>query len=293
MPSMPVVARRRPTALAARPWLATAISGERSVRGGAHARVPGLQPRAALGEGQLAQVLAVDQERIVEAHVRGELLHLPLRHALAVEALLQVVEGGDLAVAQHQQLAVEHGIEVEAARPRRGSCGRCRRRCASRDAPRRCRADDLHADAVPLPLGREVGEVERRPVRVLQRVRQHQRPEHRRVDHVGPRPAPVEPGEQRLVGRRQRVPDLLDVGDVEAGHLGHRRLGEPRRHADAQRAGQQLEQRPAPRGVERVEPGLQPRPQLVAADQGQLGDDVGEAWRVPSPRPLPAGRGLG
>ena len=44
----------------------------------AHARVPGLEPRAALGEGQRAQVLAVDQQRIVEADVGRELLQLPL-----------------------------------------------------------------------------------------------------------------------------------------------------------------------------------------------------------------------
>ena len=42
---------------------------------------------------------------------------------------------------------------------------------------------------------------------------------------------------------------------------------------------EQLQQRPAARDVEAVEPRLQPRPQIVAADQRQLGDDVGEAGR--------------
>ena len=92
--------------------------------------VPGLEPCAPRKEGQLAQVLAIDQQGIIEAHVGGKLLQLPLAHALAVEALLQVVEGGDLAVAHHQQLAVEHGIEAASPRPDPERLMRYRRRCA-------------------------------------------------------------------------------------------------------------------------------------------------------------------
>ena len=79
---------------------------------------------------------------------------------------------------------------------------------------------------------------------VLQRVRQHQRPEHRRVADIGLGRAPFEPGEQRLVGRRERVPDLLDVVDLEpaisATAVLASRADTPTRNAP----GQQLEQRP-------------------------------------------------
>ena len=134
----------------------------------AHLGVPGLEARTALHEGQRAQVLALDDQRIVEADMGRELLELLLAHGLAVEPLLQVVEGRDverrpLALAQHQQLAVEHRIEVEAGHHigKGLADGIARARVELRlAAPRH----DLHADAVPFPLGGELGEVERRPV---------------------------------------------------------------------------------------------------------------------------------
>ena len=56
------------------------------------------------------------------------------------------------------------------------------------------------------------------------------------------------------------MPDLLDIGERHLRPFGERGLGEPRRDADAERAGQELEQSPALRGVEAVEPtGKQPR----------------------------------
>ena len=192
------------------------------------------------------------------------------------------LKGATSPLRAHQQLAVEHGIEVEPA----DHVGKAVRYVVARAriemhlaGPRH----DLHADAVPLPFGGEIGGFERLPIGILQRMRQHQRPEGWRTGHVRPRSAPLEPGEQRLVRRRERVPDLLDIADGKARHLGRRRLGKARRYADAQRAGQQLDERPPPCRVERIEPGLQPRPQVVAPDQRQLRDDVGEAWRSPLP----------
>ena len=231
---------------------------------------------------------SIDQ-RIVEAHVGGKLLELLLGHALAVEALLQVVERRDLAVAHHQQLAVEHRIEIAGRRRHRESSGRCRRRCASRGAPRppvatictrmpshfhsaensarSSAAQSLSSSACDSISGRNTGA----------------------FGHVRLRRAALQPGEQRLVGRREAVPDLLDVIHLEARHVGHRRLGQPRRDADAHGARQQLQQRPAARRIERVEPGFQPRPQIVAADQRELGNDVGEAAvRFRLARPLPS-----
>ena len=182
-------------------------------------------------------------------------------------------------VAQHQQLAVEHGVEVEAAASRRGSCGRCRRRCARRDASRRapprpargCRPISIPPRNQPAPAP---------PSR---------RPPARATASAGGTPA--RPARRACAPRPSSQANSGSYGALSAcqtssmsatshaGHLRHRRLGEPGRHADAQRAGQELEQRPAPGDVEPVEPGLQPGPKLAAADQGQLRDDVGEAWR--------------
>ena len=75
--------------------------------------MPCLEPRAAVGEGELAQVLAVDQQRVVEANVRRELLKLTLGYTLAIEPLLQVIEGRDGSVADHEQFAIKHRIEAE------------------------------------------------------------------------------------------------------------------------------------------------------------------------------------
>ncbi len=55
---------------------------------------------------------------------------------------------------------------------------------------------------------------------------------------------------------------------------GDRGLGEPRRHADAQCAGHELEQRPTPGFVEPVEPRGEPGRQLRLAERGQGGDDL-------------------
>ena len=151
--------------------------------------MPGFEAGAALDEGQRAQVLAGDGQRIVEADVSRELLELVLADCLAVEALLQVVERRDvegrrLAFAQHQQLAVEHGIEIEAG----DDIGE-----GLADGIARARIElglavaghDLHADAVPFPFGGELREVERGPVGILQRMRQHERAEHRRLETSG------------------------------------------------------------------------------------------------------------
>ena len=58
------------------------------------------------------------------------------------------------------------------------------------------------------------------------------------------------------------VPHLLDLGERLRRPFGERGLGEPCRHADAERAGQELEQRPAPCRVEPVEPAGEQRRNL-------------------------------
>ena len=72
------------------------------------------------------------------------------------------------------------------------------------------------------------------------------------------------------------MPDQLDLVGLLVAERRDRGLGEPRRHADAQRAGDELQQRPAAGLVERVEPGGELRGQLGFAERGERGDDVGE-----------------
>ena len=86
--------------------------------------------------------------------------------------------------------------------------------------------------------------------------------EHRRQEgaaHValGLRSLVQQPVEQRPVGRAEPVPDLLDLADRLVADIGRGLLGETRRDTDAQRAGQKLQQRPAARRVERIQPALQ------------------------------------
>ena len=55
------------------------------------------------------------------------------------------------------------------------------------------------------------------------------------------------------IGRRQPVPELLDLGDVDLAEIGQRLLGEPRRDADAQAAGDELDDGEARRDAGGVE----------------------------------------
>src|SRR5439155_23411806 len=100
------------------------------------------------------------------------------------------------------------------------------------------------------------------------------------------------------------VPDLLDTVELDAAPLRERGLGEARRDADPERAGDQFEQGPAPGRVERIEPGREMGADLGAAGAGEGRDDFGQrgrtlthqslrAWSPLSPRGVPwAGEGF-
>ena len=130
----------------------------------------------------------------------------------------------------------------------------------------------------------------------LDRVAEHHRAERRGVDVDRPFGAAFHPGEQRRVGRREPVPDKLHLVRLFCAQRRNRGFGKPRRDADAQRAGDELEQRPARGLVERIEPGGKLRGQLGFAERRQCGDDMGEgggvrraarrghAWRGPHQR---------
>ena len=70
-------------------------------------RVPRFEPAPAFGKGQAAQIFRPLAQHVVEPHCGRKIAQQFRGRGLAVEPLLQIVEGGDLAVADHQQLAVE------------------------------------------------------------------------------------------------------------------------------------------------------------------------------------------
>jgi hypothetical protein len=139
--------------------------------------------------------------------------------------------------------------------------------------------DRLHADAVPFPFRDVIGRIEAAEIRLLDRMRQHHRPERRRVAIDRLVAAAFEPGEQVGVGRGEAGPDQLDVVRVFAAERGGRGLGEARGDADPHRAGDEFEQGPAAGLVEFVEPARQLPRQLGFAEGAQGGDDFGQRGR--------------
>ena len=186
----------------------------------------------------------------------GMLLQHLGRHGLAVEPLLQVVERRHGLLAAHQKLAVEHAVEVDGLDDVGKGAGDVLAGAAI-EPLHAIRGGDLHADAVPFPFGAEMGGVERVELGAVDGIGQHRRQEGAAGIAAGPGRARQQPVEQRPVGGGEAVPDLLHLIDRLAADIGDGLLGEPRRDADAQRAGQELQERPASRRIEGVQPALQ------------------------------------
>src|SRR6516162_2068869 len=88
---------------------------------------------------------------------------------LAVEPLLQIVERGHCAVAQDEKLA----IEGNRRRHRLDNLGKSSADVvagARLEPPLAAASDELHADAVPFPLGEVVARVETFELRILERL---------------------------------------------------------------------------------------------------------------------------
>ena len=88
-----------------------------------------------------------------------------------------------------------------------------------------------------------------------------------RPEQVHPMPVPSPDLEAAVAQYAQVLEEiagqspLLDLVHLLAGEIGQRLLGQPRRDADTQAPGDELDQRPAPRRIERIEPHRhQPRP---------------------------------
>jgi hypothetical protein len=64
---------------------------------------------------------------------------------------------------------------------------------------------------------------------------------------------PFQPGEEIGIGRRKPVPEFLDLVGLDIAQIGQRLPGEARRDADAQAAGDQLDQRETAGDVKPVE----------------------------------------
>ena len=194
----------------------------RQVETPAGPRHEALQGFSPLLEGERPHVgLAVGQKVVGADEGREPLLHL-CRHGLAVEPLLQVAErAGRAARFPDQQLAVDRPVELH----RLDDVGKGLRNvvAGARIKPLQpVFRNRLHADPVPLPLRHELGRVELVEVGVADRMRQHHRPEQRLRGGFRPPGPAFEPGEKRLVGNLEPVPQLLDLGRVDAAHLGQR-----------------------------------------------------------------------
>ena len=215
--------------------------------------------------------------------MRGMLLQHLGRHGLAVEPLLQVVERRHGLLAAHQKLAVEHAVEVDGLDDVGKGAGDVLAGAAI-EPLHAARGGDLHADAVPFPFGAEMGGVERVELGAVDGIGQHRRQEGAAGIAAGPGRARQQPVEQRPVGGGEAVPDLLHLIDRLAADIGSGLLGEPCRDADAQRAGQELQERPAARRIEGVQPALQDGRRLGLRGALQGFDHFAERGRRPGGR---------
>jgi hypothetical protein len=64
---------------------------------------------------KLANVFGAVEQQVVKADVGRVLLQHGSRHGLAIEPLLQIIEGRDHTIAHHQKLAVGHTVKPHEA----------------------------------------------------------------------------------------------------------------------------------------------------------------------------------
>ena len=127
---------------------------------------------------------------------------------------------------------------------------------------------------------RKLRRIELGEILVLERMRQHRRAERGGIARLRLRAAAFEPGEQVLVGRAEAVPDHLDLVGLAPADERRRGLGETGGGADAQLAGDQLDERPASGLVEGVEPARDPGGEIALGGGLQALHHVGEGGDV-------------
>ena len=257
--------------------VANGISAERSIRGGRRAREPLLQPRAARVERQRAQILA---RRRTGCRTAGRAPGSPAASwpptALRFSRCCRSANGATTPSRITSSSPSSTASEVHRLDDLGKGARRCPRRRASRAAAAR-RAPPAARGCRPtsIPRGTPAASSAARSGASSG------------CASIGGRntgapagsgrvAAPLQPGEQRQVGRRQAVPHLLDLvrRDPPVGQFGQRDLGQPRRGADAQAAGDELQQRVAAGRVGRIQP---------AGDDAAAGRP--SAWCSASPPP--------
>jgi hypothetical protein len=194
------------------------------------------QPHAPFKEGQGAQIVTAKAQHIIDAQmcrVAGEQL---FRDRLAVEPLLQRVEGLHPPIDQHQQFAVERGIIGQGLDKIGEGAGDVL--AGARIKPPGDRAilagarGRLNADAIPFPFGAKLRRIELLEITILDRVRQHGRRKGSRVVVFRPLACALRPGKERGIGRFQTVPNLFNIVGLQIAEARNGSFGKPRRHAD-------------------------------------------------------------
>ena len=141
-------------------------------------------------------------------------------------------------------------------------------------------ADHLDADAVPFPFGRIVGRCELFEIGLLHRIGQHDWPKQRRRPFLGFLALALQPLEERGIGWRQPIPKLFDLVDLDTPEVRDGLLGKPRRDADPEATGDQLDEREASRNADGVEQARQYFWPVRTAGPLQFLDDVAERHRM-------------
>ena len=123
-------------------------------------------------------------------HATGKSRIIRARRPCGSAAAADSANGATVAVADHQQLAVQHALRSPS--PRRFPGTRPEMSSAPREYSRSPAGVATSCTRMPSHFhsARKARGVERGEIRRLQRVRQHRRPEHRRVSRIGARPPP-------------------------------------------------------------------------------------------------------
>ncbi|MNX84208.1 hypothetical protein D3C86_1159980 [compost metagenome] len=214
------------------------------------------KPAAALQIGLRADIALAIEQQVIGADEGGIVVQHLCRHRLAVQPLLQVGKGAGEIVgprrAADQQLAIHHAFEIDRLEDIGKGAGNI---VAGTGIEFSCPtgAGQLHANAVPFPFRGIVGRVQPIEIAIGHRRRQHHRVEDGWCRQHRPVRLALKPCEKRRIGRRQTVPEGLDLGDVFLRKIRQRLTRQPRRNADAQAAGCEFEESETRGRIEPVE----------------------------------------
>ena len=199
---------------------------------------------------------------------------------LAVQPLLQAVEGERAEIMTDKQFTVENGVPVKCDGQVRKGGGDII--AGSREnAPALAIEYKLYADAIPFPFGLIIaGDKPVEITRLVDWVRQHHRMEDAPGLDMGCRGATIEPGEQIGIGGGQAVPDFLDLCQILSAIGRQRGLRQPRRHADTKPACCKLDHCPALGRAGAVKKGGKMGGDIRFRARLDTGDEIGDAGKM-------------